>query len=74
MYFHFLQFISFMDCIQIAWDNLKKKVIEDKLEELGVERGSGSNVPHIYAPHARSASVRQLMFYTCPFSTINRIS
>ncbi|KDQ54972.1 hypothetical protein JAAARDRAFT_356249 [Jaapia argillacea MUCL 33604] len=40
-----------------AWDALKHKVIEEKLEKLGVERGSGSTVPHIHAPHARAASV-----------------
>jgi hypothetical protein len=33
--------------------------IEEKLDKLGVERGSGSNVPHIHAPHARAASVRR---------------
>jgi hypothetical protein len=33
-------------------------VIEEKLEKLGVEKGSGSNALHIYAPHARAASVR----------------
>ncbi|KAM6497876.1 hypothetical protein JOM56_005824 [Amanita muscaria] len=42
---------------QHAWDALKQQVIEAKLEQLGVERGSGSNVPHIYAPHARAASI-----------------
>ncbi|KAJ3556404.1 hypothetical protein NP233_g11986 [Leucocoprinus birnbaumii] len=31
--------------------------MEEKLEKLGVERGSGSTVPHIFAPHARAASV-----------------
>ncbi len=36
---------------------MKQMAIEEKLEKLGVERGSGSNVPHIYAPHARAASV-----------------
>jgi hypothetical protein len=36
---------------------MKQQVIEEKLEKLGVERGSGSNVPHIFAPHARAASV-----------------
>ncbi|KAF4572487.1 hypothetical protein EYR36_006993 [Pleurotus pulmonarius] len=40
-----------------AWDELKQKAIEEKLERLGVERGSGSNVPHIFAPHARAASI-----------------
>lgn len=40
-----------------AWDELKQKAIEEKLEKLGVERGSGSNVPHIHAPHARAASI-----------------
>ncbi|TFK47942.1 hypothetical protein OE88DRAFT_1664911 [Heliocybe sulcata] len=40
-----------------AWNAVKQKVIEEKLEKLGVERGSGSNVPHIHAPHARAASI-----------------
>ncbi|RDB29315.1 hypothetical protein Hypma_015013 [Hypsizygus marmoreus] len=40
-----------------AWQEMKQKAIEEKLEKLGVERGSGSNVPHIHAPHARAASI-----------------
>lgn len=40
-----------------AWNAVKQKAIEEKLERLGVERGSGSNVPHIHAPHARAASI-----------------
>ncbi|KAH6917642.1 hypothetical protein BKA70DRAFT_1368012 [Coprinopsis sp. MPI-PUGE-AT-0042] len=42
-----------------TWDVLKQQVIEAKLEKLGVERGSGSgsNIPHIFAPHARAASI-----------------
>ncbi|KAF5356305.1 hypothetical protein D9756_004271 [Leucocoprinus leucothites] len=40
-----------------AWDEMKQQAMEEKLERLGVERGSGSNVPHIFAPHARAASV-----------------
>ncbi|KAL1740766.1 hypothetical protein HDZ31DRAFT_76658, partial [Schizophyllum fasciatum] len=39
------------------WDKLKQMAIEEKLQKLGVERGSGSNVPHIFAPHARAASI-----------------
>jgi hypothetical protein len=37
--------------------------IEEKLEKLGVEKGSGgqSTVPHIHAPHARAASVRRIL-------------
>ncbi|KAF8350283.1 hypothetical protein F5887DRAFT_1270081 [Amanita rubescens] len=42
---------------QHAWDVLRQQVIEEKLVQLGVERGSGSTVPHIYAPHARAASI-----------------
>ncbi|KAF9457468.1 hypothetical protein BDZ94DRAFT_1227839 [Collybia nuda] len=37
--------------------DIKQKAIEEKLEKLGVERGSGSSVPHIHAPHARAASI-----------------
>ncbi|EMD41412.1 hypothetical protein CERSUDRAFT_79057 [Gelatoporia subvermispora B] len=40
-----------------AWDTIKRSIIEEKLEKLGVERGSGSNIPHIHAPHARAASI-----------------
>lgn len=54
-WFFFRCFLA--DRVQHAWDSLKQQVIEEKLEQLGVERGSGSNVPHIYAPHARAASV-----------------
>ncbi|CCL98342.1 uncharacterized protein FIBRA_00336 [Fibroporia radiculosa] len=40
-----------------AWEDIKRKIIEEKLEKLGVERGTGSSVPHIHAPHARAASI-----------------
>ncbi|RPD68760.1 hypothetical protein L226DRAFT_540402 [Lentinus tigrinus ALCF2SS1-7] len=40
-----------------AWDTIKQRIIEEKLQKLGVERGSGSTVPHIHAPHARAASI-----------------
>ncbi|KAH9992519.1 hypothetical protein BJV74DRAFT_962454 [Russula compacta] len=42
-----------------AWEAVKKKFIEEKLEKLGVEKGSTSHstVPHIHAPHARAASI-----------------
>lgn len=36
---------------------MKQKMIEEKLEKLGVEKGSGSSAPNIHAPHARAASV-----------------
>ncbi|KAF9014925.1 hypothetical protein BDQ17DRAFT_1340185 [Cyathus striatus] len=42
---------------KLAWDDMRKQTIEEKLEKLGVERGSGSTVPHIFAPHARAASI-----------------
>jgi hypothetical protein len=42
---------------QRAWDAMKQQAIEEKLERLGVERGSGTTIPHIHAPHARAASV-----------------
>jgi len=48
---------------QAAWDEMKQQAIEEKLERLGVERGSGSNVPHIYAPHARAASVKSSLLW-----------
>jgi len=50
---------------------MKQKNIEEKLEKLGVERGSGSNIPHIHAPHARAASVRRLMLSTCSIVLID---
>lgn len=39
-----------------AWDAIKLNVIEQKLERLGVERGSGGILP-IHAPHARASSI-----------------
>ncbi|KAI0770961.1 hypothetical protein BD413DRAFT_554018 [Trametes elegans] len=44
---------------KVAWDTIKQRIIEEKLQRLGVERGSGSStsVPHIHAPHARAASI-----------------
>ncbi|KAG1725572.1 uncharacterized protein EDB91DRAFT_1168041 [Suillus paluster] len=41
---------------KVAWDDIKQRVIEEKLERLGVERGSGGALP-IHAPHARAASI-----------------
>ncbi|EKM83395.1 hypothetical protein AGABI1DRAFT_65945 [Agaricus bisporus var. burnettii JB137-S8] len=35
----------------------RQQAMEEKLKKLGVERGSGSNVPQILAPHARAASI-----------------
>lgn len=43
--------------MQAAWQTIKQKAIEEKLEKLGVERGSGPGIPLIQAPHARAASV-----------------
>ncbi|KAK7064791.1 hypothetical protein R3P38DRAFT_2826409 [Favolaschia claudopus] len=37
-----------------AWQDIKKREIDEKLERLGVER---SNSAHIHAPHARAASI-----------------
>lgn len=47
---------SVVTLLQIAWDAIKQRVIEEKLEKLGVERGSGGALP-IHVPHARAASV-----------------
>lgn len=44
---------------------MKQKMIEEKLEKLGVEKGSGSSVPNIHAPHARAASVRYESYRAC---------
>ena len=46
-----------MQAFQAAWKAMKQKMIEEKLEKLGVEKGSGSSVPLVHAPHARAASV-----------------
>ncbi|KAI0258853.1 hypothetical protein BC834DRAFT_974751 [Gloeopeniophorella convolvens] len=42
-----------------AWDEAKKKLIDEKVEKLRVEKGtnSHSSIPHIHAPHARAASM-----------------
>ncbi|TFY56879.1 hypothetical protein EVJ58_g7367 [Rhodofomes roseus] len=40
-----------------GWTEIKQKIIEEKLERLGVERGAGGSVPQIHAPHARAASI-----------------
>ncbi|EIW65282.1 uncharacterized protein TRAVEDRAFT_68801 [Trametes versicolor FP-101664 SS1] len=42
-----------------SWDGIKQRIIEEKLQRLGVERGSGSSstIPQIHAPHARAASI-----------------
>lgn len=51
--------------LQGAWDEMKRRIIEEKLEKLGVGGGLGSSsVPHIHAPHARAASVRH--FFISP--------
>ncbi|KAI0693660.1 hypothetical protein BC835DRAFT_1352949 [Cytidiella melzeri] len=40
-----------------AWQAIKQKAIEEKLEKLGVERGSGNGLPQVHQPHARAASI-----------------
>ncbi|PPQ66775.1 hypothetical protein CVT26_009761 [Gymnopilus dilepis] len=45
---------------KLAWEAIKQREIEEKLEKLGVERGSGrsSTLPlPVHAPHARAASI-----------------
>lgn len=41
---------------------MKHRIIEEKLQKLGVERGTGSaqGLPEILVPHARAVSVRLL--------------
>ncbi|KAI6022571.1 hypothetical protein EDC04DRAFT_2937023 [Pisolithus marmoratus] len=41
---------------KFTWDTLKQSLIEERLEKLGVERGSGGSLP-IHAPHARAPSI-----------------
>lgn len=43
---------------QESWRELISRQVDEKLQSLGIEGASGSNVPHIFAPHARAASVR----------------
>ncbi|KAH8101585.1 hypothetical protein BXZ70DRAFT_906693 [Cristinia sonorae] len=44
-----------------SWDSMKQRIIEEKLEKLGIEKahssGMSSTIPHIHAPHARAASI-----------------
>ncbi|EIW86254.1 hypothetical protein CONPUDRAFT_114402 [Coniophora puteana RWD-64-598 SS2] len=42
---------------KLAWETIKRREIEEKLEKLGVERGSGSAIPTIHAPRGRAASI-----------------
>ena len=63
--------LNFFFTRQAAWDEMKQQAIEEKLERLGVERGSGSNVPHIYAPHARAASVKSSLLRHVSIVSIN---
>jgi hypothetical protein len=51
--------------LQGAWDEYRQRVVNEKLDQLGIEQGfassgnhGSSDVPHIHAPHARAASVR----------------
>jgi hypothetical protein len=49
---YLLSFLSLI-CILARLGNAEENIIEEKLEELSVEKGSGSNstIPHIHAPH-----------------------
>ncbi|KAF7968093.1 hypothetical protein HWV62_31989, partial [Athelia sp. TMB] len=40
-----------------AWEAIKKMDMEEKLQRLGVEPGSGTNLSHILGPHGRAASI-----------------
>ncbi|KAF9818476.1 hypothetical protein IEO21_02714 [Rhodonia placenta] len=51
----------------------KQKIIEEKLEKLGVERGNGSAIPHIHAPHARAASISSPADPALLFFKLNRL-
>ncbi|KIY47001.1 hypothetical protein FISHEDRAFT_59902 [Fistulina hepatica ATCC 64428] len=44
---------------RLSWIQLKQRDIDVKLQKLGVEPGSNASgsAPHIYAPHARAASI-----------------
>lgn len=48
--------------MKLAWDTMRQREIDEKLEKLGIEPRAESNVPEIHAPHARSASVRFAFF------------
>ncbi|KAH7911820.1 hypothetical protein BJ138DRAFT_866194 [Hygrophoropsis aurantiaca] len=57
---------------KVAWDTLKQRVIEEKLEKLGVERGSGNTIP-IHAPHARAASISSPADPSLLFFKLNKL-
>ena len=40
-----------------AWDEMRQRLIDEKLEKLGVVGKGPTGVPEIHAPHARAASV-----------------
>jgi hypothetical protein len=44
--------------LKSAWDAVKHRAIEEKLESLGVERGERHSGPRLLGPHPRAASVR----------------
>lgn len=45
---------------------MKRRIIEEKLEKLGVGGSLSGSVPSIHAPHARAASVRHFLHFPYP--------
>lgn len=60
-YLHLLKPIHHL---QGAWAEMKQKIIEEKLERLGVERGGSTSAPQIHAPHGRANSVSTLASFS----------
>lgn len=40
-----------------AWDEMKQREIDEKLEKLGIEKRTDYSVPDVYGPHGRAASI-----------------
>ena len=54
-----------MTCFQSAWDAVKKKFTDEKLEKLDVEKSTGSSMLHIHA------SVSYLCVFSIPFHSLS---
>ena len=46
-----------------AWDEMRQRLIDEKLEKLGVVGKGPAGIPEIHAPHARAASVSVTLSY-----------
>ncbi|KAG8220233.1 hypothetical protein J3R82DRAFT_1272 [Butyriboletus roseoflavus] len=57
---------------RVAWDAIVQRVIEEKLEKLGVERGTGDSVS-LHAPHARASSISSPADPSLLFFKLNKL-